>query len=163
VATRGLWQNGTGAQKVSLDANGKVAYTNGVDTVTSTAAIPAGLWSIISVVNNGGTITHYLNGAANGSAAASGASNAFTALRVGTNGTTFFDGQLAGFIAYNTAKSAAQELAKANRLAPDFWNYRGFRTAITNVTTAPLFAWLEEVQEWLWAKLLPVPGGYKGR
>ena len=159
VATRGLWQNGTGAQKVSLDANGKVAYTNGVDTVTSTAAIPVGLWSIISVVNNGNTITHYLNGAANGSAAASGASNAFTALRFGTDGTTFYDGQLAAFVAYNTAKTGPQELAKATRIAADMWNYRGFRTAITNVTAAPLHAWLAEVQEWLWAKLLPTPGG----
>jgi len=157
----GLWQNGTNGQKVSLDANGKVAYTNGVDTVTSTAAIPAGLWSIISVVNNAGTITHYLNGAANGSAAASGASNAFTALRIGTDGTTFFDGQLAGFIVHNTAKTGPQELAKANRMATDFWNRRAFRTAITDVTNAPLYAWLQEVREILWARLLPVPGGVR--
>jgi len=159
VATRGLFQNGTNGQKVSLDANGKVAYTNGVDTVTSTAAIPAGLWSIISVVNNGGTITHYLNGAANGSAAASGASNAFTALRFGTDGTTFYDGQLAAFVVYNTAKTAPQELAKATRMAVEFWNRRAFRTAITDVTNAPLYAWLEEVREILWARLLPVSGG----
>ena len=139
-----------------------VAYTNGVDTVTSTAAIPAGLWSIISVVNSGNTITHYLNGAANGSAAASGASNAFTALRVGTNGTTFFDGQLAGFVVHNTAKTAVQSPVIANELARRMWDYRGFRTAITDVGTAPLYTtWLQEVQEWLWAKLLPVPGGVR--
>jgi len=129
-------------------------------TAASTYKIPAGLWSTISVVNNAGTITHYLNGAAHGSGATT-ASNAFTALRFGTDGSTFYDGQLAAFIPYNTAKTPAQELAKATRMAVEFWNRRAFRTAITDVTTAPLYAWLEEVHEWLWAKLLPVPGGVR--
>jgi len=65
-------------------------------------------------------------------------------------------------VAYNTAPTAAQESAKASRMATDFWNRRAFRTAITDVTTAPLYTtWLNEVQEWLWAKLLPVPGGVR--
>ena len=34
------------------------------------------------------------------------------------------------------------------------------RLAIAILLALPL-AWLEEVHEWLWAKLLPVPGGVR--
>ena len=120
----GLWQNGTGNQKVSLDANGKVSYTNGTDTVTSTAAVPIGLWSVVTVVNSGNTITHYLNGAVNGSAAAASATNAFTALRIGYDGSNYYDGQVGAFLVYDQAKSATQDAAIAEQLAQKMWDAR---------------------------------------
>jgi len=118
----GLWRNGTAAPNVSLDANGKVSYTNGTDTVASTNAIPIGVWSVIAVVNDGGTIRHYLNGVANGSGDASGASNAFSALRIGYDGTAYFEGTIAGFSAYKTALPIGS-LKRVYSGFKRYWNY----------------------------------------
>jgi len=101
-----------------------VSYTNGTDTVASTNAVPLGLWSVITVVCDAGTIYHYLNGVANGSGAASGASNAFAALRIGYDGSNYYDGRLSAFVAYNTAKSSTQNTAITNTLAQRLWDYR---------------------------------------
>ena len=122
----GLFRNGAASPNVSLDANGKVSYEGG-GTVVSTNAVPIGKPSVIAITKSGTTITHYLNGVANGSGV-SGATNAFAALRIGYDGTAYYDGEYEGFFAYNralspgTIKRIGRELAR--RWAYEQQNHR---------------------------------------
>lgn len=104
VTSAGLFRNGTSSPNVSIDANGKVSYAGG-STVAATNAITAGLWHVIAITKVGNTITHYLDGAANGSGTSS-SGNAFTGLRIGYDGTTYMDGSVATFTADDSGHSA---------------------------------------------------------
>jgi hypothetical protein len=117
---RGLWRNGTTTPDISIDASSKVEYDAG-GTVTATAAIVLGQWNLIAITLSGTTVAHYLNGAANGSGT-SASGNAFSALRVGYDGATYFDGNFALMSAYARALSA-EEIKSVYNNIKKFWNY----------------------------------------
>jgi len=118
-----LWSNGGSTPKVTLDSSGKVSYTGGSSV---TATNPATLldWHIIAVRNDGGAITHFIDGVANGSGS-SATGNAWTALRIGTDGTTYFDGNFALLGAYSRALGDQEAGRASKHMARQLWNWRG--------------------------------------
>ncbi len=117
--SRGLWRNGTSAPNISLDANGKVSYAGG-GTVAATNAVAQAEWHTIGITKQGTTITHYLDGAPNGSGT-SGSANAFTALRIGYDGAAYYQGMLPFFSAHSDALDD-DEMRNFHELIKQQWN-----------------------------------------
>jgi len=88
------WQVEVGSSATPYGVGDPIVATNAVDHQ----------WQVVAITKSGTTIAHYLNGAANGSGTSS-SGNAFAALRIGYDGTAYYDGGYAAFAAYNRALS----------------------------------------------------------
>ncbi len=97
----GLFRNGASSPNVSLDESGRVSYAGG-GTVAANNAVGNLEWRVIAITKSGTTITHYLDGEVNGSGT-SGSGNAFAALRIGYDGTAYYDGEYGALLVYDRA------------------------------------------------------------
>lgn len=152
VTGRGLWRDGTSNPDISVDASSKMSYSAG-STIVATNAIAGELWYVIGITNSGGTITHYLDGVANGSGSSAG--NTFSALRLGYDGVNYFDGAILMFVADDSAWLASEILSNTCDIAAMAWDYRavpsyGPDSACSeyDLTVAPKYAYLSPA-EWL--------------
>ncbi len=147
--SRGLFRNGATTPNISLDASGKVSYVGG-GTVGATNAVAQDEWHMIAITKVGTTITHYLDGVANGSGT-SGSGNAFANLRIGYDGSAYYDGMISSVAAHSRGLGPAENLS-FYRTVKTWWNLdlRGRR----NLTLAIL---QQQWETYLFARLLPVP------
>ncbi|MGG1515487.1 LamG-like jellyroll fold domain-containing protein [Paenibacillus oryzisoli] len=97
------------------------SYLGGV-TTTSTSVIPTGEWTHVALVKSGGTITLYINGAADTTAAVAAESSTGN-FRIGahkapTNGNANWNGAMDEVQIVNAALTSAQIQNMANKLSP---------------------------------------------
>ena len=123
---RGLWRNGASSPNISLSESGMVSYAGG-SVVLAQNVVGLLEWHTIGITLRGTTITHYLDGVVNGNGT-SGSGNAFTALRIGYAGSTYYHGVFASLKAYSRALSAGEHL-RVHRNIESRWNLdrRGFK------------------------------------
>ena len=122
VTSVGLFRNGVTTPNVSLDASSKVSYAGG-STVAATNAVTAGLWHLISIIKVGNTITHYLDGVANGSGTSS-SGNAFAKIKIGHDGSAYLDGAVPFFAVDDSGHTASKVLSTTCDIAQQMWDER---------------------------------------
>ena len=139
---------------ISLDASSKIEY-DAASTVTATNAINLSQWNIVGVTLSGTTVAHYLNGTANGSGT-SASGNTFAALRIGYDGTAYWDGGFALLAVYSRAMTAAQVASATQQIAGAQCSALG-RLCDVASETYPAYGWLlPPGSTWLLADIHPL-------
>ncbi|MCL5098766.1 MAG: Ig-like domain-containing protein [Candidatus Omnitrophica bacterium] len=110
---------------------------NDLDTVTATRPLTAGEFAMLGVEAEGQAITHFLNGATNGSGTISVTPvDGGVAPRIGSRNdlVTQMKGDIAELLVYNRALSEAERMSLANYLAT---KYNLFTDAVVHVIESP--------------------------
>lgn len=99
TALAGLWTlYAGGGVYAHINNTGKVVFSNGAVTCTSTGSLAAGVWVHLAFVRSGSTYTTYINGVADGTASSADNFASNRALKIGADpAVTGGSGGMAGY------------------------------------------------------------------